>query len=196
MKRSLVLSAASLLLAAFAFSAAALAQRPRTGDAPSNAPAATPTPPAPASIKAKYEGGVTGFMKKQTGTLHFNDAEGRLVFRDKYQREYFSLPYNAVAALWPDTKARRTTTGTVVSHIPLPYGANMLGLLMREKQRFLVLQYDDPDTDVQGVTSFKLENKETVASVIHTLAGKAELKPRGEAYIRGKDKDAAKTPDE
>ena len=185
MKRSPALAAAALLLVALA-APAFFAQRPRVADSSARqAPDSTPTPAAPATLKAKYEGGVTGYMKKQTGTLHFNDAEQRLVFRDKYQREYLSLPYKSVAAVWPDTRARRTTTGTVVTHIPLPYGANMLGLLMREKQRYMIVQYDDPDTGVQGVTSFKLDNKQILASAVHTLATKAELKPRGEAYIRG-----------
>jgi hypothetical protein len=188
MKRLTVLSASALV--AFALTCAeARAQRPRvTPDQPVPAPTETPAPPpAPATVKAKYEGGVTGFMKKQTGTLNFNDAEQRLVFRDKYQREYFSLPYKALAAIWPDTKAQRTTAGRVVSAIPAPYGANLIGLLMREKLRYLVVQYSDPDTEVQGVTSFKLDNKELLASVLHTLAGKAELKPRGEAFVRAKD---------
>ncbi len=133
-------------------------------------------------------------MKKQTGTLNFDDAGRRLVFRDKKGKEYFSLPYDSVASVWPDTKARRTTAGTVVSNVPLPYGANLVGLLMREKQRFLVIQYDDPDTDVQGVTSFKLDNKQILASAVHTLAGKADLKQRGEGYVRDRDKAATTTP--
>jgi hypothetical protein len=186
------LFAPAALLALLLPAATAEAQRPRVGadSAASASAAATPAPlPAPQTVKAKYEGGVTGFMKKQTGSLQFNDEEQRLVFRDKTQREYFSLPYKSLAAIWPDKKARRTTAGTVVSNIPLPYGANMLGLLMREKLRYLVVQFDDPDTRVQGVTSFKLDNKEMLASVVHTLAGKANLKPRGESFIRGKDAD-------
>lgn len=187
MKR-LQLVALSLLLSAVS----SQAQRPRvTADAPA-APAASATPapaPAPQIVKAKYEGGVTGFMKKQTGSLQFNDEERRLVFRDKTQREYFSLPYDSLAAIWPDKKARRTTAGTVITNVPLPYGANMLGLLMREKVRYLVVQYDDPDTRVQGVTSFKLDSKELLASVLNTLAGKADLKPRGESFIRSKSAD-------
>ena len=189
MKR-LHLVALSLLLSAVS----SQAQRPRVAaDAPApSAPSASATPapaPAPQIVKAKYEGGVTGFMKKQTGSLLFNDEEQRLVFRDKTQREYFSLPYNSLAAIWPDKKAQRTTAGTVISNVPLPYGANMLGLLMREKLRYLVIQYDDPDTRVQGVTSFKLDSKELLASVLNTLAGKADLKPRGESFIRSKPAD-------
>ncbi len=190
MKNFRLAGPAALLLMLSAVSAQA--QRPRVpADSPAT-PASAPTPaPAPQSVKAKYEGGVTGFMKKQTGTLQFHDEEQRLIFREKTGREYLSLPYKSLAAIWPDKKARRTTAGTVVSNIPLPYGANMLGLLMREKVRYLVVQYDDPDTRVQGVTSFKLDSQQLLNSVLHTLAGKAELKPRGESYIRsrGADKD-------
>jgi hypothetical protein len=191
MKHPHLLAPAALALVLLP-AAAAEAQRPRVGADSPAAPAAASTPappPAPSTVKAKYEGGVTGFMQKQTGSLQFNDEEQRLVFRDKAQREYFSLPYKSLAAIWPDKKARRTTAGTVVSNLPLPYGANMLGLLMREKLRYLVVQFDDPDTRVQGITSFKLDSKEVLASVVHTLAGKANLKPRGESFIRGKDDD-------
>jgi hypothetical protein len=183
MKRLSKLAPAALAVL-FVSAAAAHAQRPRvTADTPAASTAPTPAP-APQSVKAKYEGGVTGFMQKQTGTLQFNDDEKRLLFRDKTGREYFSLPYDALAAIWPDKKARRTTTGTVVSNIPLPYGANMLGLLMREKVRYLVVQYDDPDTRVTGVTSFKLDSQQLLTSVLHTLAGKAELKQRGDGFVR------------
>lgn len=194
MKRSHLTLAGALVLVALA-TTAALAQRPRVAadQTPAAAdPKATPTPAAPASFKARYEGGISGYMKKQTGTLHFDDASQRLVFRNKEGREYLALPYTSVAAVWPDTKARRTTAGTVVSAIPMPYGANLVGLLMREKQRYLVVQYDDPDTDVQGVTSFKLAGKEILASAVYTLAGKAELKQRGEGYVRDRDRADAK----
>ena len=197
MKRSRLTLAAALLLLLSLAAPAAFAQRPRVAaDTPPAAdPKTTPPPPAPASMKARYEGGVSGYMRKQTGTLNFDDAGQRLVFRDKNGREYLALPYKSVAAVWPDTKARRTTTGTVVTAVPLPYGVNMLGLLMREKQRYLVVQYDDPDTDVQGVTSFKLDNKQILASAVHTLANKAELKQRGEGYVRARDKAAAQDDD-
>lgn len=200
MKRSQLTLAAALLALVSVASTAALAQRPRAAadaQTPAADPKATPPPPAPATLKAKYEGGVSGYMKKQTGTLNFDDASQRLVFRNKEGREYLALPYASVASVWPDTKARRTTAGTVVTYIPMPYGANLLGLLMREKQRFLVIQYHDPDTDAQGVTSFKLDNKQVLASAVHTLATKAELKPRGESYVRDKNKAANNsTPDD
>jgi hypothetical protein len=163
----------------------AQAQRSRTVATPQPSPATdAPTTPVPASVTAKYEGGVTGYMKKQTGTLFFDDASRRLVFKDKYQREYVSVPYKSLAAIWADTKAVTSNAAKVVSAVPL-YGIGLTSLLMpKNKQRFLVVQFDDPDTRIQGTTSFKLENKELVASVLNMLAQKADLKPRGEAFIR------------
>jgi hypothetical protein len=179
MKRIKILCALALV---FALTMAAEAQRPRTTD--KSAQTTATTAPAPASVKAKYEGGVTGYMKKQTGTFNFDDAGQRLVFKDKDAREYFSIPYKSLAAAWGDTHAVTSTAAKVMSAVPL-YGIGLTSLLMpKNKQRFLVVQFDDPDTRLSGTTSFKMENKELVASVLNTLAQKAALTPRGEAFIR------------
>ncbi|MCA1629564.1 MAG: hypothetical protein LC774_04185 [Acidobacteria bacterium] len=185
MKRFQIMCAVAVVCA---LAAPTRAQRPRTGVNESQQPAASahpaPPPPAPASFKAKYEGGFTGYQKKQTGTLNFDDAGGRLVFKDKYMREYFSLPYKSLAALWGDTRAVTSNAARVVSAVPI-YGIGLTSLLMpKSKSRYLVAQFDDPDTQMTGATSFKLESKELLASVLATLAQKAELKPRGEAFIR------------
>jgi hypothetical protein len=163
--------------------ATAAAQRTRTVAQP--AASSSPTPaPAPASVAAKYEGGYTAYTHKQTGTLNFDDAGSRLVFRDKTQHEYFSIPYAALAAAWGDTRAVTSTTGKVIGSVPI-FPVNMASLLVpKSKQRFIVLQFDDPDTKINGATSFKLQNKETVASVLNTLAQKAAMKPRGDGFIR------------
>jgi hypothetical protein len=174
---------------------AAFAQRPRTADTtqPAAAGVSTPKPPpAPQTFTAKYEGGIFGFNKKQTGTLSFDDANQRLVFRNKEQKEVMSIPYSSVSGAFADTKSKRTTGGTVVSSLPLPYGANLLGLLSRKKLRYLVLQFNDADTRNSGITSFKLENKEILNSVLNTLAEKSGLEPRGDGFIRRK---AAKSSD-
>ena len=193
MKRFKILCAA----AAFALAApSSHAQRPR-GASESQQPAATagatPAPaPAPTSFKAKYEGGFTGYQKKQTGTLSFDDAGARLVFKDKYMREYFSLPYKSLAAIWGDTRAVTSNAARVVGAVPV-YGIGLTSLLMpKNKQRYLVAQFDDPDTKLVGATSFKVESKELLASVLATLAQKAELSRRGEAFIR--QQGAGKTP--
>src|SRR3954471_2455048 len=175
---------AALLLALAAASVAA--QRPRTPSSESSTPTSTANanvpkpPPAPQTFSAKYEGGIFGFNKKQEGTLSFDDMNQRLVFRNKEEKEILSLPYASVSGAYANTKSQTSTGGNVVTHIPLPYGANMLGLLSRSKTRYLVMQYKDADTSNSGITSFKLENKEVLASVLSTLADKAGLEGRGE----------------
>jgi hypothetical protein len=168
---------------------AAFAQRPRSANdttttQPVSASSVTKPPPAPQTFKAKYEGGIFAYNKKQTGTLSFDDVNKRLVFRDKQQQEYLSLPYSSVQGAFADTQSRRPTGATVVGSLPLPYGANIPALFIKKKYRYLTLQFSDPDSRTAGVTSFKLENKELLNSVLHTLAAKAELEARGDGFIR------------
>jgi len=169
---------------------AAFAQ-PRTvekGDKNQEVKAENKTPAAPNSFTAKYEGGMFGFDKSETGTLKFDDANERIVFFNKTQKEQFAVPYAAMLMIYPQSRSVRSTTGTVVSHIPLP-GAGLAGL-MRSKKSYLVVNFSDPEVDVKGVVSFKLENKELLGRVINTLGEKAKLTPRGGAFYRVK---AAKT---
>jgi len=140
--------------------------------------------PAPPSFAAKYEGGIFGYNDKETGVLKFDDANERIVFLGQDQKERFGIPYGSLLIVMADEKSVTSNTGNVVQHIPLP-GAGLAGLL-KEKRRYLVLQYDDPDVDAKGATSFKLEDKDVLESVIHALGNKAKLKLRGEAYIRPK----------
>lgn len=188
MKRATHFSLASVLFIALATTISAFAQRSRTVSTEAQTPTPNTTttiPPAPQSIKAKYEGGILGYNKKQTGTLNFDDASQRLVFRDKTNHEYISISYKAIAAAYGDTQSRRPTGAMVAGSIPAPYGANLLSLLVRKKYRYLVIQFDDPDTHTGGITSFHLDNKETLASELNTLANKAGLVQRGEAFVRG-----------
>ena len=172
---------------------AAFAQGPRvatttttTASQPASVTAPKP-PPAPQTFKAKYEGGIFGYQKKQTGTLTFDDVNKRLVFRNKQQQEVLALPYAVVSGAYADTKSLRPTAATVVGSLPLPYGANIPALFFRKKYRYLTLQFNDADSRVAGITSFKLENKELLNSVLYTLAEKAELEARGDGFIRRKE---------
>lgn len=140
--------------------------------------------PAPPSFTAKYEGGIFGYSQKETGTLKFDDVNERLVFYGEDQKEKFGIPYQALLIVAPSEKSVTSTTGNVVRHIPLP-GAGLAGLI-KEKRRYLTVQYDDPDVDAKGTASFKLDNKDLLESVVHALGTKANLKQRGEAYIRPK----------
>ena len=141
-----------------------------------------PRPAAPASIEAKYEGGMYGYSEKESGRLKFDDANQRIVFFGKDAKEKFHLPYGSMLLVYPNSESVASTTGKVVRHIPLP-GAGLAGLL-REKRRYLVIGYDDPDVDAKGTVSFRVENKETLDAMIHALGSKAKLSPRGDAYYR------------
>lgn len=138
---------------------------------------------APPSFEAKYEGGMFGYSQKENGTLKFDDVNERLVFYGKDQKEKFHIPYRSMLVVSPQSRSVRSTTGTVISVVPLP-GAGLAGL-MREKRRYLVINFDDPDTDgARGIMSFKLDNKELLRSVIQTIGEKAKMTQRGDAYYR------------
>jgi len=171
----------STLFFVLLFSAAVFAQ-PRPID--KTVKPAESIKPAPTSFTAKYEGGLFGYTEKETGMLKFDDVNQRLVFFGPDQKERFGIPYQSLLIVYADEKSVTSTTGNVVKYIPLP-GAGLAALL-KEKRRYLVLNYDDPDVDSKGTTSFKLENKDVLESVIHSLGDKAKLKQRGEAYIRPK----------
>lgn len=149
----------------------------------SDAPAAKSVPTA-ASFAAKYEGGMFGYNEKEQGTLKFDDENKRLVFYNKEGKEHLSIPYDALVAIYPQSRSVRSTTGTVISVVPLP-GAGLAGL-MREKRRYMVLQFRDADTDIRGVANFKLKSKDLLESAIRTLGEKARLQQRGDAYYRPK----------
>ena len=178
-------SAPLLLIAAL--SIGVYGQRPRTMDPAKNEPSPAPAAPAPASVKAKYEGGVVGYSKKQDGMLSFDDTNQRLVFRNKYQKEVLFIPYAAITAAYPDTQSRRPTAATVIGSVPAPYGLNIPAWFVKKKYRYMNLHFADPDTNVSGIASFKLENKEILGSVLSTLAGKSGLTQRGEGYVRKKN---------
>ncbi|HLL15549.1 MAG TPA: hypothetical protein VK388_10825 [Pyrinomonadaceae bacterium] len=182
---------ALLLLTSLAGGASA--QRTRSVSDPADAKKTAPTAagqtaataPAPQSVKVKYEGGLFGYNKKQTGTLNFDDESSRLVFRDKTQKEYISIPYKAIAVAYADTQSRRPTAATVIGSASL---YTLPALLFKKKYRYLTMHFNDPDSQVRGITSFKVESKEMLASILEAVARKAELTPRGEAYVRLKPK--------
>jgi hypothetical protein len=146
-----------------------------------------PAPPAaklqtPSSVPVRYEGGMYGFSEKSNGELKFDDVNSRLVFYGDNQKELFGIPYDAFTVIYPQSKAVTSTTGNVVKWIPLP-GAGLAGFI-KEKRRYLVVQFDDPDVEAKGTVNFKLANKETLDSLLLVLADKAGLQQRGDAYYK------------
>ena len=165
--------------AAFLLAAGANAQ-PRPIEKPTAAPIVHAT--APATFTAKYEGGMFGFNEREVGMLKLDDDNQRLVFFGKDKKEAFGIPYKSLLVVSPSSRSVTSTAGHVVRNIPLPGAA--LGGLIKEKKRYLVVQFDDPDVDAKGVINFKIENKELLDSVIQTLGQKANLTRRGDAYYR------------
>ena len=178
------------LFLTLAMAVVVVAQRPRAIDNSTATDASKAAPaPAPQTMKAKYEGGVFGYNRTMEGTLSFDDTNKRLLFKNNKQKEVLFIPYNAVNSVFSDTQKRRPAAATVAQHIP--YFGWPLGFI-KTKVRYLTLQYSDPDTNVSGVTSFKLANKDLVDSVVYALANKAGLSPRGEIYVRKADSAEAK----
>jgi hypothetical protein len=180
---TLRLSGAILVVALMAATVAA--QRPRTTTQDSSSPELStimPAPaPAPATVNAKYEGGVFGYNKKMEGTLNFDDTSERLVFRDGKGKEILFVPYSAIMGAYGDTHRVQPAAATVASKVPY---IGLPASLIKTKVRYLTLQYSDPDSKVSGVTSFRLENKDILDSVLFTLADKAGLSRRGEVFVR------------
>jgi hypothetical protein len=163
---------------------AAPAQRPPAVNEPEKPAKPASQAPGPQSVKVKYEGGVLGYNKKMDGTLFFDDQNRRLLFRDKVQHEVFSIPYESIASAFADTRSKRPTATDVLGGMSI---YTLPAKFIKKKYRYLTLQYNDPDTEVAGTTSFKVENKETLASLLNSLANKAGLTARGEVFVRRKD---------
>lgn len=160
-----------------------VAQRPRTMEPePDKAPTVAS---APKTVKAKYEGGVFGYRKTMEGTLTFDDENERLVFKDKKPPKEIHIPYSAITSAFADTQKRQPAAATVASAVPVLF--TLPARFIKTKVRYLTLQYSDPDSKVSGITSFKLENKELLQSVLVALAEKADMTKRGDIYVKKRD---------
>lgn len=139
---------------------------------------------APASYKARYEGGIFGNSGKETGTLKIDEANERVVFYRKDGTEMFSIPFSALLVVYPDSKEHVSTTGDVLSRVPLP-GAAMAGLLSTST-KYLIIRYDDEDVNAEGNANFKFDNKDLLVTFINALGVKAKMKQKGDAYYKAK----------
>ncbi len=144
--------------------------------------------PAPASFAAKYEGGMFGFNDNEEGTLKFDDENKRIVFFGKDGKEKFAIPFTSMLIVYPQSKKVNSTTTNVIKNLPLP-GAGIAGLI-KDKRKYLVINFDDPDVDAKGTVNFRLDDKDLLDSVVAAIAEKAKLVQRGDAYFRPR---AAKT---
>jgi hypothetical protein len=171
-----------LMILMLVSASAVLAQRPRAMEQTPDNNAKTTPAPAPSTVKAKYEGGVFGYHKTMEGTLILDDANQRLLFKDRKTPKEIHIPYDAIASAFADTQKRRPAAATVISHIPVIFA--LPAHFIKTKVRYLTIQYSDPDTRISGITSFKLQNKEVLESVLVSLAQKAAMTQRGDIYVK------------
>jgi len=159
------------------------AQRPREMEAePAQKTSKASTP---STVKAKYEGGVFGYRKTMEGTLSLDDANNQLLFKDKKTTKEIHIPYSAVTSAFADTQKRQPKAATVASAVPLIYA--LPAHFIKTKVRYLTLQFNDPDSQMQGITSFKLENKDVLNLYLVALAEKTGMTQRGDIYVKKKD---------
>ena len=134
----------------------------------------------------KYQGGLIGYSKKEHGTIGFEQINERIIFYGKDNKEKFSIPYKSIITIYPSQKKVRAGTGRVVGATPLP-GASILGSLIKKKKNYMVVQFDDPDVNAKGTINFLLDTEELLKKAITASGENAELKKRGDAYIKKKD---------
>ena len=145
----------------------------------------TPAPAnAPASYKARYEGGIFGNSGKETGSLRIDEENERVVYYRKDGTEMFTIPFSAMLVIYPDSKKHVSTQGDVISRVPVP-GAAMAGLWQADS-KFLIIRYEDEDVDAEGSVNFKFYDKALLLTFINTLGAKAKMKQKGDAYYRAK----------
>lgn len=175
MKKAVFLAVTVVFLPLF------IAAQPRPVDKTPSAPANLP-----ASFPARYESGIFGARKKEKGTLRFDDANTRLVFYRGDGKEMFSIPYESMVVIYPDSKESTTQTGNVMSRMPLP-GAGLFGLAT-SSAKYLIINYDETEVDAQGTANFRFDKKGQLVDFIDALGSKAKMIKRGDAYYRPKRK--------
>ncbi len=138
------------------------------------------------SIEVEYKGGLYGFSKSQDGTLKFDTINERLVFYGEDGKEKFSIPYQSMIVIYPSQKKVQSGAGRVIGAIPFP-GAGLGGSFIKKKKNYMVIQFDDPDVKAKGTINFLIDTGDLLTSAIYSVGENAEMKPRGDAYIRKND---------
>jgi hypothetical protein len=160
----------------------AYAQRPRTIE---SEPTQKETiPPASTSVKAKYEGGVFGYTKAMDGTLTFDDANSQLLFKDKKTTKQIHIPYDAVTSAYAGTKKNQPGAAKVAGQVPTIY--TFPAKFITTKGHYLTVQYSDPDSRQNGITTFKLD-EQILNSVLLALVEKTGMTQRGDIYVKKRD---------
>ena len=92
-------------------------------------------------------------------------------------------------------RSKTTDSRVMKLDLTIPGQSNVMRKLKKSilKVRYLTIQFEDPDSKVSGVTSFKLENKDMLEAVLDALAQKTGMTRRGDIYVKKKD-EAKATP--
>lgn len=136
-------------------------------------------------IKAEYRGGLFGFSKKEKGTIKFDDLNMRLQFYGENGKELFSIPYDSIQVVYPSQTKVQSGTGRAIGAIPFP-GAGLGGSLLKKKKNYLVISFSDIEVNAQGTMNFLVDTQDLLFNSIYTIGEKAEMKARGDAYIRSR----------
>jgi hypothetical protein len=161
----------------------ALAQVRPVQSSPADEPERAVPKELPDSVDVEYQGGIYGYSDKEKGAIRFDDINERLVFYGEDGKEKFSIPYDAILVVYPSQKKVRSGTGRAVGMIPVP-GAAIGGMFMKKKKNYLIIQYSDPEVNVEGTANFLIDTGDLLFSAIHAVGQKAEMQRRGDAYIR------------
>ena len=143
-----------------------------------------PTTSNTSSYLARYEGGMFGSSQKEKGNLKFDDENLRVVFYRADGKEMFTIPYEALVVIYPDSTADVPQSGKVLSKMPVP-GAGLFDL-MSKNTVYANLTFDDPDIDAKGVAKFRFDTQPLLVDFIHNLGTRAKMVQRGDAYYRPK----------
>ena len=176
MKKVIFSLAFGLLCGVFAVSA-----QPRIIERNTEKP--QPTTLGNVSYQVHYEGGMFGFSQKQDGTIKFDGNNQRLLFFGKDGKELFGIPYESIQVIYPQSKSVQSTGGKAMERVPIP-GAGIAGVFMKNKTRYMVVNFDDREVDAKGSINFKFNDQQMLHNAIDTLGGKAEMQQRGDAYYR------------
>ncbi|CAN5367125.1 hypothetical protein BH10ACI2_BH10ACI2_17710 [soil metagenome] len=153
--------------------------QPRPVDKTANIPANSPD-----TFAVRYEGGTFGSSAKEKGSLRFDDANERVIFSREGGKEMFSIPYDSLIILYPDSKDSVPQSGKVLSKVPVP-GFGLFDL-MNKSTKYANLQFDDPQIEAKGTASFRFDKKEDLILFIDKLGINAKMVKRGDAYYRGR----------
>ncbi len=139
-----------------------------------------------AEIKTSYEGGVFGLERKSKGVLKFDDAAEAVSFNNKKSTVALSLDYSWIRAATVTTRKNTPVWvgafGAADNYVP---GAGLIsGKLIRGKDHYLHILYQDTDTGMFGVAVFKFSEPKNAQEALNQVVANAALVPRDSIFVR------------